>query len=97
MNPGQCVDIHTLDLSIVALGLPHKQSCSFSIEWVGRIWVSKELWEEDLEDIDHIEHRRPSLVDDIKTDRTRSNGPSVIIPLYLKERTTRRCLGGRFD
>lgn len=28
------------------------------------------MWKEDFEDVDHIVHGRPGLVDDVETDRT---------------------------
>lgn len=46
----------TPDLGIVALGLPHQQGSSVSVQRVGRVRVAQELRQEDLEDVDHVEH-----------------------------------------
>lgn len=46
----------TLDLLIVALGLPHQQGRCLSVQGIGRVRVAEQLGEEDLEDVDHVEH-----------------------------------------
>lgn len=61
---GQVPNI-TLYFRIVALGLSYQQGSGLSVQGVGRVRITKELREEDLEDVDHIEHGRPSLVDDV--------------------------------
>lgn len=58
----------TLDFGLVALGLPHHKSCRLSVQRIGWIWIAKKLWKEDLEDVDHVVHWRPRLVDHIQTD-----------------------------
>ena len=65
--------MHTLNLGIVAPGLAHQKRGSLSVERVGWVWVPQQLWEEDLENIDHVEHGRPCLVDNVEADRSRPN------------------------
>ncbi|KAK6706262.1 hypothetical protein SNK03_010086 [Fusarium graminearum] len=60
------LSLHTFDFSIVALGFSYQQGCCFAVERVGRVGVSQKLGEEDLENVDHIKHGRPSLVNDIQ-------------------------------
>jgi hypothetical protein len=62
----------TLHLRLVTLGFSHEQGRRLAIQRVGRVWVAEELGKEDLEDIDHVEHGRPGLVDDIEADRAGS-------------------------
>jgi hypothetical protein len=57
----------TFDLHIVCLRILHQQRRSLSIQRIRRIGVSQQLRQEDLEDVDHVVHRRPSLVDDVET------------------------------
>jgi hypothetical protein len=65
---------HTLDFRVVTLGFSHEERGCFAVQRVGRIWVAEELGNEHLEDVDHIVHGRPGLVDDIETDRA---GPAL--------------------
>lgn len=46
----------TLDFSVVALWFSYQQGSGLSVERVGRIRIAEELWEKDLENVDHIEH-----------------------------------------
>lgn len=69
--PIQCNGSLTLDLCFVALGLSHQQSGSLAVQGIGRVGIPQELRQEDLENVDHVEHRRPSLVDDVKADGAR--------------------------
>ena len=46
----------TLDLHLVILGVAHKQRRSVAVQRIGRIRVAEKLWEEDFEDVDHVEH-----------------------------------------
>jgi hypothetical protein len=57
----------TFDLDVVRFWILHQQRSGLAIQRVSRIGVSQQLWQEDLEDVDHIVHRRPSLVDDVET------------------------------
>lgn len=59
----------TLDLGIIRFLIPHQQRRGLSIQRVRGVRVPQELWEEDLEDVDHVEHGRPGLVDDVEADR----------------------------
>lgn len=61
----------TPDLGIVALLIPHEKRGSLAVERVGRVRVAQELREENVEDVDHVEHGRPRLVDHVEADRTR--------------------------
>jgi len=63
--------MHTLNLGIVAPGLAHQKCGSLSVKRVGWVRVPQQLWEEDLENIDHVEHGRPCLVDNVEADRSR--------------------------
>jgi hypothetical protein len=60
--------VHTFDLGIVALGFPHQKRGCFTIKRVCGVGVSQELWEKDFEDVDHVVHWRPCLVDDVEAD-----------------------------
>lgn len=71
---------------IVTSRLSHQQRSSFAIQGVGRVRIPKELWQEDLENVDHVKHGRPGLVDNIKADRTGSRDWSAV-----------PALGGRSD
>jgi hypothetical protein len=61
--------VRTLHLRIVALRLPHQKSGSFAVQGIGRVGVPKKLRNEDFEDVNHVVHWRPCLVDDVETDR----------------------------
>jgi hypothetical protein len=61
----------TFDLHIVRLRVLHQQRRSLAIQRIGRIGIAQQLRQEDLEDVDHVVHRRPSLVDHVETDTTR--------------------------
>ena len=60
---------HTFDLGVVALRLPHQQRGRLSIQRIGGVRVAQELGQEDLENVDHVEHGRPGLVDDVQAHR----------------------------
>lgn len=60
----------TLDPHVVPLRIPHQQRRRLTVQGVRRVWVAEELGKEDLEDVDHVEHGRPSLVDHVEADRT---------------------------
>lgn len=60
--------IHTLHLRLVALGFPHHQCGSFAIEGIGGVGVAEELRQKDFEDVDHVVHGRPRLIDNIEAD-----------------------------
>lgn len=47
----------TLDFGVVTLGFSYQQGSGLSVERIGRVRVAEELWEEDLENVDHIKHR----------------------------------------
>ena len=71
----------TFDPGIVAFGLAHEQSSGFAIQRIGGIRVPEELWQENLKDVDHVEHGRPGLVDDVEADRSGPREASVRGPL----------------
>jgi hypothetical protein len=73
--------IRTLNLQIVALGLPNHQGGGLAVEGVGGVGVAEQLGQEDLEDVDHIKHGRPCLVDDIQADGT---GPALSVSVRLR-------------
>jgi hypothetical protein len=58
----------TLYFGVVALGFSHEQRRSFAVQGVCGVGVSEELREEDFEDVDHVVHGRPGLVDDVEAD-----------------------------
>lgn len=58
----------TLHLGLVVLGIPQQQGGGLAVERVGRVRIAQELREEHLEDVDHVVHGRPGLVDDIEAD-----------------------------
>ena len=58
----------TLDFGIIALSIAHQQRRRFAVQRVGRVRVAQQLGQEDLEDVDHVEHGRPGLVDDVEAD-----------------------------
>ena len=68
---GQSGRVLTSDLGVVALLVAHEESCGLAVERVGGVRVPQELREEHLEDVDHVEHGRPRLVDDVEADRAR--------------------------
>lgn len=61
----------TFDFGIISLWFSHQKRSRLPIERVCGVWISEQLRQEDLEDVDHIEHWRPGLVDNIQADRTR--------------------------
>jgi hypothetical protein len=75
-----CLDTHTLHLCIVALRFPHKKRGCFTVQGVRGVWVSQKLREKDFEDIDHIIHGRPCLVDDVEADGAAAIDVSVTKP-----------------
>lgn len=66
---------YTLHFDVVALRFPHQKRGCLAVEGVGRIGIPKQLRQEDLKYVDHVEHGRPSLVDDVEADRS---GPTKI-------------------
>jgi hypothetical protein len=60
--------IRTLDLGFVALRLPHQQRRGLAVERISRIRVAQELWQKHLENVDHVVHWRPRLIDDVEAD-----------------------------
>ena len=92
----------TLDFRIVALGLAHQQRGRLAVERVRRVGIPQELGQEDLENVDHIKHRRPGLVDHVQADGTGPIVPALLVhpPVSQAEPelcplTARRYLGGR--
>lgn len=61
---------HTFDPRLIARLIPHQHSRSLSIQWIARIWITEQLWQKDFENVDHVEHWGPSLVDDVETYRS---------------------------
>ncbi len=59
-------DVRTLDFRVVALRLAHEEGSGLAIQGVCRVGIPQQLREEDLEDVYHIEHGRPRLVDDVQ-------------------------------
>ena len=59
----------TLDLDIICLWLFHQKRRRLAVQRIRRIGVAQELWEEDFEDVDHVVHGRPCLVDHVKAYR----------------------------
>jgi hypothetical protein len=66
----QFPSMHTFHLGIVALWLSHEKRRCLTVQGICWIWVSQKLWEEDFEDVDHVVHGRPCLVDDIEAHGT---------------------------
>lgn len=58
----------TLDLDIVRFSIPHQQGRRLAVEWVCRVRVAEQLRKEHFEDVDHVEHGGPGLVDDVQAD-----------------------------
>jgi hypothetical protein len=78
----------TFDLGIVARGISHEEGRGLAVEGVGRVRVAEELREEDLEDIDHVKHGRPGLVDNIEA---HGPGPSIhVLDTILEETSQER-------
>ena len=46
--------VHTLDFRLIFFGMAHEQCSCFAVQWVIRIGVSQELWQEDFKNVDHI-------------------------------------------
>ncbi len=82
-----CLVTRTLDFGLVVLRLPNKESGSFSVERIGWVRIAQELWEETLEDVDHIEHWRPCLVDDIQAHGSRPVSSLSKFPVLLYSQT----------
>lgn len=73
-------DLYTLDLALVALGLPQEQRSGFTVQGVGGVRISQQLGQKDFENVYHIEHRRPGLVDDVQANRPRAvTYPSALV------------------
>ena len=58
----------TFDLSIIARLITHHQRGCFAVERIGWVRIAEELGKEDLEDVDHVVHGRPGLIDDVEAD-----------------------------
>lgn len=56
----------TFDFGVVAFRLAHQQSGSLAVQRICRVRIPQQLWEKDFEDVDHVVHWRPGLVDDIE-------------------------------
>lgn len=66
-----CKALYVLfDPRVVLLRMPHQERSSFTIQRVVGVRVAEQLREEHLEDVDHVEHRRPSLVDHVQAYRS---------------------------
>lgn len=61
--------MRTFDFRLVYLGLAHQERSSFAVQRIGGVRVAEELGQKDFEDVDHVEHGRPCLVDDVQADR----------------------------
>lgn len=68
-NNGSTRGKPTPNFGLVILGFPNQQRSRLAIQGVRWIRVPQQLGQENLEDVDHVEHWRPSLVDDIQTHR----------------------------
>jgi hypothetical protein len=86
----------TFDFCLVCRRFTHHQCGSFAIERIGWVGICKQLREKDLEDVDHVVHWRPGLIDDIQTNRS---GPEQAVSFWEAQLsldsvilTTRRCL-----
>jgi len=78
----------TFDLGIVARGISHEEGGGLTVEGVGRVRVAEKLREEDLEDVDHVKHGRPGLIDNIEA---HGPGPSIhVLATFLKEKSQER-------
>lgn len=55
-----------LHLGLVALRLAHHERGRLAVQRVGGVRVAQELREEDFENVDHVVHGRPGLVDDVE-------------------------------
>ncbi len=69
-----------LTVDIATLGLTHQQRGRLAVQRIRQVGVPEELGEEDLEDVDHIKHRRPRLVDDIQAYGARPMIPTLSSP-----------------
>jgi hypothetical protein len=86
----------TLNLCLVTLWFSHQQRCGFAIQWIGRVGIAEELGKEDLEYVDHIEHRGPRLVYHIEANGAGPAAGTIRLVLPAGEgRTTRQCWGGK--
>jgi hypothetical protein len=87
----------TFHFGVVAFWFPHKKRRSFAVQGIGRVGVPQELRKEDLEDVDHVVHWRPCLVDDVETDGAGAicvSRRSLIDRVKGTGRTVHRCWGG---
>lgn len=57
-----------LHFRVVALRFSHEKGGRFTVQGIGRIGIAEELRDEHLEDVNHIVHGGPCLVDDVETD-----------------------------
>mmetsp|Transcript_9766 Transcript_9766/g.36732 ORF Transcript_9766/g.36732 Transcript_9766/m.36732 type:complete len:218 (+) Transcript_9766:478-1131(+) len=60
-----------LDLDGVCIHVSHHNRSSLTIQRVGGVGVPQQLWQEDVENVHEVEHRRPRLVDHVQADRAR--------------------------
>ena len=60
--------LHTLNLRLIALSVPHHQRRRLAIQRIRRVRVPQQLRQEDLENVHHVVHGRPGLVDDVEAD-----------------------------
>lgn len=61
----------TFDLGLVTLWLAHHERRRLAVERVRWVRVAQQLRQEHLEDVEHVVHGRPRLVDDVEADTTR--------------------------
>ncbi len=70
----------TFDFLLIHLGISHQKRRCLAVERIRWVGVSEELGQEDFEDIDHVEHGRPSLINDVEA--YRAGTIIVSIPLF---------------
>lgn len=68
----------TLYFGLVGLRFPHYHRSRLPVERIRRVRVAEELRKKDLEDVDHVVHRRPRLVDHIEAYGARPAGVSYM-------------------
>lgn len=56
---------HTLDLAGVGLLVAHVERSGLAVQGIRRVGVGEQLREEALEDVEHLVHGRPCLVDHV--------------------------------
>ena len=62
----------TLHFRLVALWFPHQERSSLAIQGVCGVGITQQLRQKHFKDVDHVVHRRPSLVDDVQTNGARA-------------------------